>query len=79
MKRRICLLLAVLMIAVLLVPAGAYATSRDLSSQESLAYELDSLHMFEGDVPGKHIYRLSDGINLLEAVVMVIRMLGQDK
>ncbi len=80
MKRRLSLLLAIALIAVLLVPSASLAaTARDLAPQEALAYELDSLHMFEGDVPGQHIYRLGDGLNRLEAVVMIIRMLGLEK
>ena len=77
MKRRLCLLLAIAMIAVLLAPAGAFATSRNLSTQESLAKELDTLNMLEGDSPGQ--YALNRAPNRLEAVVMVIRMLGLEK
>jgi len=78
MKRRISLLLVLAMLAVLLVPAFVFA-ARDTSAEENLAYGLDALHLFEGDVPGQHIYRLNDGMNRLEAVVMVIRMLGLEK
>jgi hypothetical protein len=76
MKRRLCLLLAIALIAVLLVPAGAFA-ARDLTAQESLAKELDTLNMLEGDAPGQ--YALGRAMNRLEAVVMVIRMLGLEK